>query len=276
MLRRILNLVGRLINTARRRDRPHRRPLLRTMSNHQFLRLGPQHLLEPVVHPRLDVNPIGTDTRLTGMPPLQQHQRIQRLIQIRVIEDNEWAIPTQLKRQLLQPFGTMPSDQLPDPSRPRERNLLDKRMLTQRLTQTGGILQIRRQHIEHPRRKPGLTRQMCQRETRQRRLGARLANHRAAGRQRCTRLPQNHRDGEIPRHERNRHTNGLLDGENTSIRRRGNGNPTLDAFRLAREPPRKSRRVVELSIRLSDGLARLVGQDLGEVFAGFADERVPF
>jgi hypothetical protein len=50
----------------------------------------------------------------------------------------------------------------------------------------------------------------------------------------------------------------------------------LDPLGLAREPPREPRAVVQLPVGLGNRLAGLVGQDLSQVVARFADEGVPF
>jgi len=117
---------------------------------------------------------------------------------------------------------------------------------------------------------------MRQSQTRQRCLWTRLNHHRAPRRQRRTCLAQNHRDGEIPWHERHRWPDRLLDDKRPPVRRARHGHRSRDPLRLACKPPREAGGIVELAVRLGERLAGLVGEDLGKVVARLDDQTVPF
>ena len=275
VLDRILGLRLRLVDPTWRRDGAHRGPFLRAVSHDQLFRLGLEHLRELVVDAGLDVDPVGGDARLARVPPLQRHQLITRLLQIRVVEDDVGTVPAQLHGHLLQAVGAELGDDLADARRARERHLLGERVGDHRLRQARRVVQARRQHVEDARREARLAGQMCQCQTRQRRLRARLHDHRAPGRKRRARLAQDHRDGEVPRHQRDRDPDRLLVHEYSPVWRGRDAHGPGDAFGFAGEPPGKAGAVVELAVGFGEGLARLVGEDLGEIVAGGDDEVVP-
>lgn len=276
LLHRIRRLRLSLIQTSRRRYRSHRRPLRRTMPHLQSFRLLNQYLRKLLIHSTLHIQPIRSDTRLTGMPPLKRHKLTRRLFKIRIIKHNKRTIPPQLQRTLLQPLRTQPRHQLPHPRTPRKRNLLRQRMRNHRLTQPRRILQTRRQHIKHPRRKPSFRRQMRQHQTRQRRLWTRFHHHRTARCKRRAGFAQNHRDGEVPWDKRDGDADGLLDHKRASVGCAGHGDVALDSFGFAGEPPCETEAVVEFAVGFSEGFARFVGEDLGDVVFVSRDEFVPF
>lgn len=241
------------------------------MPNHQLLRPLTHHPHKPLINTSLDIDPIRRDASLARMPPLQRHQLRQRLLEIGVLEHDERTIPTQLQRHFLQSRSAMRRDNLTHPRAPREGNLLDERVLTQRLAQAGRILQTRRQHVEHSWRKPRFLSQICERQARQRRLRRRLDNHRTPRRERRARLAQHHRDGEVPRHERESYADGLLDNEGASVGRGGREDAALDAVRFAGEEPGEACGVVDLGVGFREGFAGFVGEDLGDIGAVVED-----
>jgi len=148
-------------------------------------------------------------------------------------------------------------------------------MPAQRLGQARRIIQRGGQDIEDTL---GIARLLCkirQRQRSERRLGRGLGDHGAPGGQRGGSLPQDHGDGEVPGHQRRDHAEGLLDGEDPPARRRALEHGAVRALGLAHEPPREARGVVDLALGLGEGLARLVGEDGGQVVLVVLDQRVP-
>lgn len=273
---RVLDLVGGLRDPPRRRQRPHGRPLRRAVAHDDLARPLLQHLRELVVDARLHVDPVRGDARLARVAPLQRHELVQRLVEVGVVEDDKRAVAAQFQGDLFQALGAVRGDEFPDAGRPREGNLLDEWMLAERLAQRRRVVQIRRQHVEHARREPCLLGQVHQGQRRDGRLRAGLDYHRAAGGQRSARLAQDHRHREIPGHQGGRDADGLLHSEDAPAGNRGDGNPAVNALRLAGKPPGEAGGVVDLAVCLREGLPRLVGEELGEVVPVLADEGVPF
>lgn len=119
------------------------------MADDQLLRAFLEHLCEFIVDPCLHVHTVGSDARLACMPPFQRHQLVQGLVEVRIVEHNEGAIPTELEGHLLQPLGAVRSDQLADARGSRKCHLFDERMLAKRLTQRRRVFQVGGQHIQH-------------------------------------------------------------------------------------------------------------------------------
>jgi len=67
----------------------------------------------------------------------------------------------------------------------------------------------------------------------------------------------------------------LLDSEHPPTRSSGLTDTAPNPLRLAREPPREACGIVELSTCFGKRFARLVRDDLGEVFLVLADQGVP-
>lgn len=102
---------------------------------------------------------------------------------------------------------------------------------------------------------------------------------------RCHRLPPDFlrtthykysRNGEIPRDQRRRYTDGLLNRKHPPPSRRRLLHRAHDALRLSSKPPRKAQRVIEFGPRLSQRLTRLVRHDVRQILLVLADQRVPF
>ena len=79
-----------------------------------------------------------------------------------------------------------------------------------------------------------------------------------------------------PWHKCHRNPNRLLHSKNPPIRRRRRLHRPLHPLRLARKPPRKPQRIVQLALTLGQRLTRLIRHDLGQIVAVVADELIPF
>ena len=83
------------------------------------------------------------------------------------------------------------------------------------------------------------------------------------------------RNGEIPRHKRNRNANRLLHSEYPPPRGTGLGNSARDSLGFTSEPPREAQRILNLALSLRQRLARLVRDDARQVVPVLADQVVP-
>ena len=86
----------------------------------------------------------------------------------------------------------------------------------------------------------------------------------------------NPRNGKIPGNQCHRNSNRLFHRKHPSTwycRRR---HCPPNSLRFAGKPPGESQTIIQLRPRLSQRLARLVRQDMGEILFGFDDQVVPF
>jgi len=83
-------------------------------------------------------------------------------------------------------------------------------------------------------------------------------------------------DREVPWNECNSNTNGLLDGEDSTIRCRWCLDSALDTFGLTSEPPRKTESIVEFALSFEEWLSSLVSDNVCQVVTVFPNQRVPF
>jgi hypothetical protein len=81
---------------------------------------------------------------------------------------------------------------------------------------------------------------------------------------------------EIPRNKRNSNTDRLLDRKDPSARSSRHLHCSLHTLGLASKPPSETQSIVELALRFRQRLASLVGNNVGQVVAVLADQRVPF
>lgn len=275
-LARVLDLGEGLVDTAGRGDGAHGGALGGAVADDQLAGALLEHLRDLVVHAGLDVDAVGGHAGLAGVAPLEGHELVDGLVEVGVVEDDEGAVTAQLEGDLLQSLGAVGGDQLADAGGTGEGDLLDERVLAERLAQGRGVLQVGGQDVEDPGRDAGLLGQVRQDQSREGRLRAGLDDHGASRREGRASLAEDHRDGEVPGDQGSRNADGLLHGEDTPVGSSGHRDASVDSLRLTGEPPGEAGGVVNLSVRLSDGLARLVGQDLGQILLGVADEGVPF
>jgi len=81
---------------------------------------------------------------------------------------------------------------------------------------------------------------------------------------------------EVPRNKRNSNTNGLLDRKDSPARSSGHLNRSLHTLGLSSKPPSETQSIIELALRLRERLASLIGDNVGQVVAVLANQRVPF
>lgn len=86
----------------------------------------------------------------------------------------------------------------------------------------------------------------------------------------------NIRNWEVPWDQRHGDTDRLLHSEDAASRQGSSLYGTSNPLSLSSEPPCEAERVVNLSLSLSEGLAGLMGDNLGEIFTVLADQVVPF
>ena len=234
-----------------------------------------QTLGKSLIHARLHVDAVRGDARLTRMAPFQRHELIQRVIDIRIIEDDKGTVTAEFEGEFLQPDCAVAGDELAYTGRARKRHLLDKRVLAQTLTERGRIRKIRGKHIEHTSREPGPLREIRNSQRRDGCFGTRLHDHSTPSRERSAGFAQDHGDGEVPGDQRRSDTNGLLDGHDTTVGCCGDGDVAVDALGFTREPPGEAGGVVDLAHGFGERLTGFVGEDARKVGFGGADQGVP-
>lgn len=82
-------------------------------------------------------------------------------------------------------------------------------------------------------------------------------------------------NGEVPGNERNSHTDRLLDGKDSTVRRSWCLNCSLNTFGLASKPPGETQGIVKLALSFKERLSGLVSDDVGQVITVVADQLVP-
>ena len=272
---RIVDLTLRLVDALRCREGSHRGTLFRAVADDECAGALLETLREGLIHARLHVDAVRSDARLAGMAPFQRHELVERVLDIRIVEDDKGAVTAEFEGEFLQPHSAVAGDELPDAGGARERHLLDKRVFAQTLTERRRIRKIRGKHIEHSSREPGPLREIRNSQRRNRCFGTGLHDHGTTSRERSAGFAQDHGDGKVPGNQRRGDTNGLLDSHDATIGRRRHGNVAVDALGFTGEPPGEAGGVVDLAHGFGQRLTGFVGEDAREIGFGGADEGVP-
>jgi hypothetical protein len=173
---------------------------------------------ECVVDAVLDEDPVRGDARLAGVAELAEDRACDRLVQLRVVEDDERRVPAELERDLLQPLRALRHQQLSDLSRSCEAELADERVRGHLAADLGRTLGVGGDDRQHSFGQARLVGEHAQRERREGRLLGRLQHHRAAGGERRRGLARDHRRREVPGGDPGGDPDRLLEDEDPAVR----------------------------------------------------------
>jgi hypothetical protein len=155
---------------------------------------------ERVVDAALDVDPVGGDAALAAVAELGDHRRLDRDVEIGIVEDQQRRVAAQLQRQALDGRADLAISRAPTAVEPVK--------VIFRTTAGGGddVAESCRPCADHTLSTPGgipaSSARAARRQSRQRRLAGRLADDRAARRQGRRDLARQHGHREVPRRDR--------------------------------------------------------------------------
>ena len=217
-------------------------------------RLGePGHDL--VVHRGLDQEARAGLAALAGRVVDRPDRGGDRLVEVRVGEDDARALAAQLQRDPLDRVGAQAHDLAAGRRRAGERDLLNSGMRDE-VAPDGRP--IRRQDVDDAGREPDLDGELGEPERRERRSRIGLEDGGAAGRERGRQLPRRHHQRVVPRHDLGAHTDRLLErvvGERAAERARA----ARRRCRHRRVEPERLDRRGELGLDRADRLSDVSG-----------------
>jgi hypothetical protein len=120
---------------------------------------------QPVVHALLHEQPRAGAAHLALVEPDRVDHALDHAVEVRVLEDDERALPAQLERQLLPRAGRLAADDAPTSVEPGERDLVDAVVRDERRARAP----VAGHDVEHARRQPGVVRELGEAHRRERR-----------------------------------------------------------------------------------------------------------
>ncbi len=223
-------------------------------------RLGePRHDL--VVDRGLDQEARPRLAALAGRVVDRPHRGGDRLVEVRVGEDDARALATQLQRDALDRVGAEAHDLAARGGRAGERHLLDAGMADQVAAHGRAV---GREDVHDAGRDPDLDRELGQPQCRQRRARIGLEHGRAPGRQRRGELPGRHHQRVVPGDDLGAHADRLFQrvvgqrpAERAGAARRRRSNGRVEAERLDRRR--------QLGVHRADRLPHVLRLERGEL-----------
>lgn len=119
------------------------------------------------------------------------------LVDVGIIEHNEGSVSTELQAELLQCRSRLLRQDLAHPRRAREGDLVDLGVLAELLADLGDVL-IGEDAVDHAVGHASLAGDLDEGEDRERGLGRRFDDYRAASSESSTKLASDHGGGEVP------------------------------------------------------------------------------
>ena len=224
---------------------------------------------EVVVRARLDEDPRPRLAALPGGVVDRPDRARDRVVEVRVGEDEVRALAAQLERDALDRLRAEPHDLAAGPRRSREGDLVDTGMTDEVGACRGAV---GGDDVQDARREPDLGRELRDPQRAERRLRVRLQHDGAPGREGGRQLPRRHRQRVVPRDDLSGDADRLLQGveeERAPERARAAGD------RRDRGPVEAEDlgRLVDLELDRRDRLADVARLELGELLP-VRDDRV--
>ena len=255
-------------------DRPLLDPVLHAVADlHRGGRLG-QAAGELVIDSVLHEDAVGADTGLAGIAVFRGHGAGDGRVDIGIVEDDQRRVAAELEAHLLQCVGALAHQDAADLGRAGEGHLADAVVIAQRLA--NGRAVHAGNDVDDTGGDAGALGQLGKRQRRQRCLLGRFQHTGAARGDPRGDLAGDHRDRKIPRGDRAKHADRLLEGQEALVRDRAFHDITANPARLFGEPVDEARAIGNLAARLGDRLAHLGGQDDGQILGIRHYQLVPF
>jgi len=169
---------------------------------HARLHLADEALVDRLLHQQARTG--AADLAL--VEPDRIDQAFDRRIQVGVVEHDERRLAAQFQRQLLAAAGRGLADQAADFGRAGEGQLVDARMVDDRLAHAA----IAGDDVDHATWDAGALADLGEQQGGQRRVLGRLEHDSVTGGQRRRDLPCQHQEREVPRHDLAHHANGAV------------------------------------------------------------------
>ena len=244
-------------------------PVADIQLGHRFGQLGGERVINAGLH----VDPVGADAGLAVVAEFAQHRAFDRGVEIGIVEDDERRVAAQFHRTFHHLVGGLAQQDAADLGRAGEGELAHLGVLAEFLA--GGRGGAGRHHVEHAGRNAGAFGQHRQHDGRQRGFLRGPRDKGAAGRQRRRRLAGDHRIGEVPRRDRGRHADGLLDHGDALVALVAGDGFAIDALGLFGEELDEGGAVMDLAHCLGFGFALFGGQDDAQVLGIFGHQVEP-
>src|ERR1700693_2425882 len=90
----VLNMFLHFLHCSLVDQRTLEKPWLEAMADFKFLDGGDEFLGKSIINARLDIETVGANTGLTGIAVFGNDRTFDCLIQVRIVEDDEWGIST--------------------------------------------------------------------------------------------------------------------------------------------------------------------------------------
>ncbi len=222
---------------------------------------------ERVVDAVLDEKPVRRDTGLAGVPELAQDRAGHRIREIGVVEDDERRVAAELERDLLDLARALRHEQLAHLGRAREAELAHERVRRHLAADRRGILGVTGDDGEDAGRHACLLGERCDRERRQRGLLGGLQHHRAADRERRSRLSRRHRRREVPGSDARGDADRLAEDDDAPVGERLRDHASVEPLRLLGKPLVEGGGVADLGLCLEERLALLADEERREIVA---------
>src|SRR5579884_1079919 len=252
------------LDLALRDERADQRLRVERVADRELLRALDQLGDEAVVERALHDDPRRGGAGLAAVEEGAVRERVERLLEVRVLEDEARRLPAALEREPLQRACGELHDPAPGGGRPGERDLVDAGMRDQGLARRrpGAV-----DHVHHARRQARhVVEEAYQRLRRGRRLLRRLDDGRASGRERGAQLAHREVDGVVPRDDQRADSDRLRDRQVEDGGRRRAGDLALDRPGGAGEVAELVRGATHLAVeREADRLPHLARDELRDL-----------
>src|SRR5581483_10870515 len=246
-----------------RDERPHLRLRIERVADADLLRVVGEARDELVVERRFDEHARARLAALTRGVVDRPDTRRDRVVEVRVREDEVRALAAELERQPLDRVRAEPHDLAARARRAGERHLVDARVLDEI---RAGRRPVARDDVDRARREADLVRELGDPQHAERRLWIRLQDDGAARGERRRELPHGHQERVVPRHDLRADADGLLQGvreERAADRVRAAGDRPDDG----REEAEVLGRARNLGLHRGDRLADVPRLELRELLA---------
>ena len=254
-------------------DRPLLDPVFHAVAHfHRCCYLG-QAASELVIDSVLHEDAVGADTGLAGIAVFRGHGAGDGRIDIGIVEDDQRRVAAELEAHLLQRVGALAHQDAADFGRTGEGHLADTVVIAQRFADGRAV--HAGNDIDDAGGNAGTLGQFGQRQRRQRCLLGRFQYTGAARGDPRGDLAGDHRNREVPRGDRAKHADRLLECKEALVRDRAFHDIAADPARLFGEPVDEARAIGNLAARLGNRLAHLGGQNDGQVLGIRHDQLVP-
>src|ERR671918_38611 len=216
---------------------------------------------ELVVHRAIDDHGAQRRTALSSRAEPAEQRALDGEVEVRVRHHEERVLPAQLQGRRLKVPATQLSEPPPHLRRAGESDLLDEPLAERTLQPLERRRAVRKHHVEHARREPGVCEQLRERLRRGRRILGGLPHHGIPAQQRRHEIPGRNCYREVPRGGDRRHADWVPEREQLFVRQLTRHRHPVEAAPFRHEEVARVDDFLNRAARLLDRLSDLARHD---------------